>query len=113
MTESEKQEFVQMLAEQLPELEVEDFSTRNVNDVYQFLIFASTIDLFGGLWKVIQFWVQQRSIATIKVSYTSQDGQKVDVEYTNLTKNEAEKFLENYPPKIESPIRIEIPKKGV
>lgn len=111
MTESEKQEFAQMLAKQLPELEVEDFSTRNVNEVYQFLVFVSTIGLFSGLWKVIEFWVQQRSIATIKVSYTSQDGQKVDVEYTNLTKREAEKYLANHPPKVESPIKIEIPKQ--
>ncbi len=110
MTETEKQSFLQMLADKLPELEVEDFSTRSVSEVYQFLLFASTIGLFGGLWKVIEFWVQERSIATIRVSYTSNSGQKVDVEYTKLTRNEAQTFLLNYPPVVESPIKIEIPK---
>ena len=95
-----------MLTEEAPDLKFKEVQTRALIDISQILIWASTIGAFSGLWKVIELWVKRYANASIKMNYKAQDGSTVDVEYNNLTKKEAEKFLTSHPPKTENPVKI-------
>lgn len=106
MTEQEKNEFLQMLTKHVPDLEIEDFSQRAITSFYDFLVFTSTIGLFAGLWRVIEFWVTQRNITTIKINYNSQNGSKIEVEYTKLSQRQAKAILEDNPPAENGPVRL-------
>lgn len=108
MNQDEAKEFQEMLVNE--SLEVELTRKRFVPEIYQFLVFASTIGLFSGLWKVIEFWINHREITSVKISYTSETGKDLEITYSKLTMEDARKIIEEHPPSHLNPAKVEIEK---
>lgn len=107
-----KQDFVDLLNTETSNLTFKEVDTRSATDlIYQLLIYGSTIGAFSGLWKVIELWVKRYANATVKITYKTQSDETVNVEYNNLTKKEAEKYLNSHLPRIENPIKVELLKE--
>lgn len=101
-----KIEFIELLSNNTAELIIKERETRGVDIICQLFATAISIGAFSGLWKVIELWVKRYANAKVKVTYTAVDGSVVEVEYSNLTKAEAEQTVQKHPIRIEDDIKI-------
>jgi len=78
-------------------------STRQVGDalelVYQTVVAASTLGVFGGLWKVFQLFFEKQTRCSVKVVYEAEGGVRIEQHFTRLTLAEAEAIAKRHPPK--------------
>jgi len=106
-----KNNFLTNLKNELPEIEINELKVRSSEFITQLILYGYTLGAFGGLWKVIQFFIKKYSNISVRLTYKSSDGSKINVNYNGLTKKEANKILSENPPDIKSPLKIELKNK--
>lgn len=112
MFESLRNEFLELLAQETAELQVKELHTRGaLETISQMLIYGSTIGAFGGLWKIIELWVKRHANIAVKITYKAEGGATINIEYNKLTKSEVDRFINEYPPKVENPVKIILSKE--
>ncbi len=106
MEKSTREEFLELLAKQTPQLRIDEPGHRSPEFLCQLFAYGTSIGAFAGLWEVLKLWVSRHANATIKVTYTAEDGSRVEVEYTNLTRGEVDEHLARRGLDVERPVRI-------
>lgn len=105
------QDFYQLLRTESPDLEIEQVSDRSLDVIEQYLVFATSIGLFSGLWKVVELYVTRHASETVKISYLTEDGITVEIEYNNKTVKEVKELLSKHLPKGDHPVKISLKRK--
>ena len=101
-----RNEFEALAGDHAPDLNMEFHATRSADLLMQIIVSAQALGAFAGLWNLIQVWLSRHSGHTVKVKYIAERGEEVEVEYTNLTRREAEEMIRARPPKVEGPVRV-------
>ena len=105
MKEANTQEWRQALTTHAEGIRIEEQIGRSA-DWFQVLAWATGAGAFGGLWSALD-WIKGRNgSATIKISYTSENDEAIEVEYSNLSKDHASDVLKAHPPKLDRPTRV-------
>ena len=107
--DNQHEELLETLKKEAPGLDFEELDNRSWDIVSQFLVFASSAGLFSSLWKGVELWTSRNATATVKISYTSANGENVEIEYSNRTSKEVNELILKYPPKENLPVKLSTP----
>jgi hypothetical protein len=81
--------------------------------IQQFIVTCTSFGLFTGLWKIYEFAQQKKNNTKIKITYTSQKGENIDIEMSNLSKKDVEDVLSKHLPKEENILKVILTKHQI
>jgi hypothetical protein len=106
MPKPTRQEFLALLQEHSKDFMFQEKEHRSGEILCQIIAYGTSIGAFGAIWEVLQTWISRHASVTVKVSYTAENDEIIELTYSHLTRAEAEESVRKRTPKSDRPVKI-------